>query len=111
MNYKWVITSLTTATVGDLQDVVTNVKFNLFGDNGGLSTRYVGNAAIPIPDPATFVPFDQLTQDVVRGWIESIVTNDAAGWQAINDMLNTQIVEAEAGLAEFKKLPWNKQVS
>lgn len=111
MNYKWIITALTTQTVGNLQDVVTSVKWNLFGDNGGLSTRYVGNTSIPTPDAANFVPFNQLTQDVVRAWIEQIVTGDVAGWQTINDTLNTQITEAEAGLAEFKKLPWNKQVS
>jgi hypothetical protein len=111
MNYKWVITALTTQTVGDLQYVVTNVKFNLFGDNSGLSTRYVGNISLPTPDPATFIPFDQLTREVALGWVESIVTGDTAGWQTINDTLNTQITEAEAALTQFKALPWNKQAS
>ena len=111
MNYKWVITGLTTQTVGNLQDVVTSVKWNLFADNGGLPTRYVGNITLPTPDPATFTPFDQLTQNVVRAWVESIVTGDTAGWQTINDTLNTQIAEAEAALAQFKELPWNRQVS
>ena len=108
MNYKWIITELTTQTVGDLQNVVTDVKWNLFADNGGLGTRYVGNTAIPTPDIANFVPFDQLTQEIVQSWIEPIVTGDAAGWQAINDTILTQIATAEAGFEAYKKLPWNK---
>jgi hypothetical protein len=110
MNYTWAVTAVTSATVTDLSDVVINVKWSYTGkDDAG--NEGVFNGATPLEtkdiDPATFVPFDQLTEALVLSWVEPIVMGNATYWQHINDAITEQIAAKTANLNPNAPLPWN----
>lgn len=37
---------------------------------------FVGEAKIPPPDPANFSPINELTTEIVSGWLESLLNQD-----------------------------------
>ena len=114
MNYTWAVTGVTSATVTDLSDVIINVKLKCTGtdDNGN---EGVFNGATPLEtkdiDPATFVPFDQLTETLVLSWVEPIVMSNARYWQHINDAIDDQIAKKAENVNPNAPLPWDPQPS
>ncbi len=37
---------------------------------------FVGEAKLPAPDPANFAPINELTTEIVSGWLESLLNQD-----------------------------------
>lgn len=54
---------------GDLSDVVITVHWQCSATEDGYSASVYSTCSVPGPNPANFVPYDQLTQDEVLGWI------------------------------------------
>jgi hypothetical protein len=112
MNYVWKVTAVTSATVNDLPEVVVNVKWTYTGTNDA-DINGVFNGATPVStadiDPATFVPFDQLTEELVLSWIEPMVMNNADYWQHINDSIDKQIAAKTSNVDPNAPLPWDPQ--
>ena len=109
MNYVWKVTGVTSATVDDLPEVVINVKWTYTGTND-VDVSGVFNGATPVStadiDPATFVPFNQLTETLVLSWVEPIVMNNATYWQHINDTIDKQIAAKTSNVDPNAPLPW-----
>lgn len=107
--YTWAVTSLTTATVNDLANVVLNVKWTLKGTeaDGDFGTFH---GATPLTtkdiDPATFVPFDELTEELVLSWVKPVVLNDATYKAHIDAQINKQILAKKEDLDPNAPLPW-----
>ncbi len=112
MNYEWTVTNLTSATIFDLNNVVINVKWTCKGtdENGNFGSFY---GATPLTtqdiDPATFVPFDQLTEELVLSWVQLIVINNKEYWQHIQKVINTEIVKKSENINPNAPLPWNPE--
>ena len=61
----------------------------------------VGLAIIPAPDPDNFTPFDDLTEEQVKGWVENEVDFDK-----IKEYLDSIIEEKINPPTEAKDVPW-----
>ena len=110
MNYTWAVTGITSATVTDLSDVVINVKWNCMGtDDNGNEGVFIGATPLETKDidPATFVPFDQLTEALVLSWVQPVVMSNARYWQHINDAITEQIARKAGNVNPNAPLPWN----
>ena len=54
-----------------LTNVVFCVNWALDATDGTFSTCMSGSTDVPAPDAASFIPFDQLTEAVVLGWVRA----------------------------------------
>ena len=67
-------------------DVVYNVHWIVTGVDGDYSATNIGTQVVPLNEGGTFIPFEDLTNDVVVDW-----TKEAMGEE--------QVTQIEAGIA------------
>jgi hypothetical protein len=74
-------------------NVVYNVHWVVTGTEKDYSVTNIGTQVVPLDSEADFIPFEDLTNEIVVGW-----TKDAMGEeqvQAIEDSIASQIAELE----------------
>jgi len=67
-------------------NVVYNVHWIVTGVDGDYSSKAIGTQTVPLSEDGTFIPFEDLTNDVVVEW-----TKEAMGEE--------QVASIEAGIA------------
>ena len=107
INYNWVISSMDEYPTSEgLTDVVFNIHYRRQATEVSGSTTYFvdtyGVVGVPAPAPEDFVPYEDLTQDIVEGWLDSGL--DVA---AIDASLAAQIEEQKNPSVVSLPLPWN----
>ena len=108
--YTWQINALdTNPTQGDLTNVVYNIHWELIAtsdqtdsDGNAYTADSIGTQTIAAPSSGSFTAFEDLTQEIVEGWLE----NSDLDIQAIKTNLNSQITEAITPTSVTKLAPW-----
>ena len=108
--YTWQINALdTNPTQGDLADVVYNIHWGLTAtseevneDGNPYTATSIGTQSVAAPDGESFTAFENLTQEIVEGWLE---TSDL-DVEAIKASLDSQITEAITPTSVTKSVPW-----
>lgn len=109
LTYTWAITGLQRATSGDLEGAVIQTYWDCVGTNGeGVYGVFHGATPFKVADidPATFKPFEELTEADVIGWVRSAVN---ASYQAhIDEQIIKQIIEKTLVIEPVDRdaLPW-----
>lgn len=93
---NWVISAMDCKVQeGDMSDVVITVHWRFQGNETSNGKNYFaesyGATTVGMPDPQTFTPFDQLTQEQVVGWLEQeldVTTMTATLQENINLQIN-----------------------
>ena len=109
MDYEWIVTSMTSASIGSETNVIINVKWTCTGTNiDGYKGTFNGATPLTVNniDLDFFVPYEQLTQELVLSWVRPIVENNAAYWQHINEQINKQILINKGQVTPDVPLPW-----
>lgn len=106
VTYTWAVTALRTATIDEQPDFVVHVRWEKIGtDENGNTGKFAG--ATPLQetvDPnGNFVPFAQLTEEMVIGWIQAVVVDSYE--EHVNGQIQRQINEKIHQVAE-PDLPW-----
>ena len=75
-NFKWVFGPMECyVDVDGLMDVVytVNWRYQATRENEGKEyfAEMYGATGVAFPDPATFVPYDQITEEMTIGWMEA----------------------------------------
>jgi hypothetical protein len=75
MRYEWIFGPANVTTIGDNQNVVTQVTWYCVGydDASGKNFKTSGVVSAPTPDLDNLISFDQITADVVKEWVYSQV--------------------------------------
>lgn len=76
LTYTWKLTALTKANSAELTDVVIGTRWECTGtDQDGNSGTFNGATPFNLAEAGgeNFVPFDQLTEEIVLGWIQAVV--------------------------------------
>jgi hypothetical protein len=75
IEYKWTISALDCAVNEEgLENVVKTVHWRYRGtDEDGNTAELYGAQPVPSPNPEEFSAYETLTQEVVEGWLESIM--------------------------------------
>jgi len=95
LNIPAVVTEL-----GDMSDVLVEVRYRLCGFDGTRYAYRTGTATFPAPESDSFLPYNTLTQDVVKQWTEDAASDDITALQTEIEFELTQPVQ------ELKPLPW-----
>lgn len=107
INYNWVISSMDEYPSSEgLTDVVFNVHWRRQATEASGSTTYFAETysvlSVPAPAPEDFVPYENLTQVIVEGWLDA-----GLNVAAIDASLATQIENQKNPPVVSLPLPWN----
>ncbi len=76
-------------------------RYTATSQDGKYVEEIVGLASIPAPDPDNFIPFENLTEEVVSDWILNIVNIEQ-----LQEALDEQIAKKQYPTTESKNVPW-----
>jgi hypothetical protein len=69
-NYTWAVTALYTQTIADEQDYVVIANYEVIGVDGSHTASLSNTARFSTESVSTFIPYADLTNDIVIGWIQ-----------------------------------------
>jgi len=93
-------------TVTNPQGYVVNVLFKVTGVDGTYTADIDGNIQFtPEQGEAGFVPYDQLTQDEVIGWINTATNNQENYYANVQGQINSMITPPVS--PTNTPLPWS----
>ena len=104
ITYEWNVTSMKVVDANNLENVVIQTYWTKTGtDEDGNSGMFSGATPLPLStvDPDNFVPYDQLTQEIVIGWIQDTVKDQTH----VDEQIQKQINQKKNPVVE-KPLPW-----
>jgi hypothetical protein len=61
---------------GELTDVVYNVYWRLYAEELGMTISNYGSVIIPLAEEGQFIPFEELDEATVIGWVHSVMGPD-----------------------------------
>jgi len=103
--YTWTINQMFTVQQPD-PNYVVNVLWTLTGVDGQYTASIQGNSVFDSNQSGTFIPYNQLTQDIVIGWVQNelgpqgIANYEANVQGQINSQINPPVVPQNT------PLPW-----
>ena len=68
--FTWIVNTLWTETIAGEQNYVVNAAYDVTGVDGTYSASLSNNAQFSTASVSPFIPYDQLTNDIVVGWIQ-----------------------------------------
>ena len=111
VSYSWKVTQMTKKTIGDNENVVLHVRWELKGTESSTGTHGTFSGATPLDfDPSStdeFVSFGELTEELVVGWLQNIVTGSY--WDHVVEKIKEQIDRIDDPIEEVSSdaLPWS----
>lgn len=107
VTYTWKVTSVKTKTEGANQNAVVQTYWTKTGvDEDGHEGTFSGATPFTtttMPAGSTFIPFNQLTEEIVIDWIKGVVVG---GYEEhVNAQIQKQIDEKHNPVVEAA-LPW-----
>jgi hypothetical protein len=105
ITYTWAVTGMKATTVGSESNYVVQTYWTKTGTDANGNTGTFSGATPFTPDPqqSDFTPFDQLTQEIVLGWIQPVVTGSYE--EHVNGVIAKQIADKVNPVVE-PPLPW-----
>lgn len=109
ITYTWEVTGMKAKDQGPHTGVIFQTYWAKTGTdadgNKGVFSGATPFSAENVPVDQ-FVPMEQLTEEIVLGWIKSVVVNDYE--RHVNEQIQKQIDQKKANEADVK-LPWKPQ--
>lgn len=106
MIYTWKVTGIKTRNEGEYQNAVVQTYWTKTGTdedgNEGVFSGATPFTVTTMPEGSAFVPFAELTEEVVLNWIKAAVV----GYEDhINGQIQKQITQKKAPIEE-QPFPW-----
>ena len=110
ITYTWTVDKLMIKTEGTFTNSVVQTYWSCNGtdENGNTGTFRGGTPFSAIGSTASFVPYEQLTEEIVLGWIKDVVHADEMYSSRINEHILEQIESTVNAKVEVHshELPW-----
>jgi hypothetical protein len=105
ITYTWAVTGMKATTVGTESDYVVQTYWTKTGtdENGNTGTFSGATPFDPNPDQPDFIPYDELTQEIVLSWIQPVVVDSYE--EHVNEQIAKQIADKIDPVTE-PALPW-----
>jgi len=94
MNYTWEITGIKKQDASGVNDAIIQTYWKKTGTDSDGNTGTFSGATPFDPstvDPDNFVSYENLTQEMVLGWIQSVVDSQPGYAQHINEQIQKEI--------------------
>ncbi len=110
ITYTWEITGLKRVDSPDIKNIIVQTYWKKIGtDEDGVQGEF--NGATPFDpstlDPNNFVSYEDLTEEMVLGWIKSVVVDSYE--DHVNSQILKQIKDKKYPAVEVKEeFPWQK---
>jgi hypothetical protein len=104
MQYTWEVTDMKTLNADGVENAVVQTYWKKTGTNDkGVEGVFSGATPFPISsiNPEDFIPYDQLTEEIVLGWIQAVVVGSYE--EHVNAQIQKQI---DAKNIQDPGLPW-----
>ena len=115
LTYEWKLTGLRKQDTADITDLVVGTRWELKGTNeDGVFGTFSGATPLDIPDADEegHIPYADLTEAQVLGWIQDIVSGSASTnyMDHIEEQINKQIQDKTYTLLDVQEndLPWSE---
>lgn len=107
INYTWKIKNLWTKTIDGQQDYVVIAAYDVTGVDGEFSSSLSNTAQFSTASVSSFVPYADLTEEIVLGWIQSELGEN--GVLSITACIEGQIESQKNPPVspEITPLPWS----
>lgn len=110
ITYTWELTSFKKRNAGELTGVIFQTYWKKIGtdENGNTGTFSGATPFDPAQvDPNNFTPFENLTAEIVLGWIQGVVTGTYE--QHVNEQIQKEIERKVNAVEEVSsgKFPWD----
>lgn len=89
---------------GELTDVVYEVCWRLYAEDSGTTISNYGVVIIPLAEEGEFVPFNELDEATVLGWVYSVMGPETVQMVESATTLELQAILTPAVVS--KPLPW-----
>ena len=91
--FTWIVKQLLTQTIDGEQNYVVVANYEVTGVDGEYSSSISDSARFSTANVDNFIPYDQLTNDIVVGWIKSVLGPDTVAnyEESIQGQINNQI--------------------
>jgi len=89
---------------GELTDVVYTVYWRLYAEESGTTVSNYGSVLIPLAEEGEFIPFEELDEATVIGWVHSVM-----GPATVQSIETSTLAELQAILSPElvnKPVPW-----
>ena len=107
ITYTWEVTGLKTTNVGNTSNVVVQTYWKKTGtdenENEGVFSGATPFSVDSMPDGQTFVPFSELTEEMVLNWIKAVVVGSYA--DHVDGEIAKQIADKVNPVTEAT-MPW-----
>ena len=106
-NYTWVVTTLYTQPVENEQNYVVTAYYDVTGVDGTYTANLTNAARFSTASVSPFIPYEDLTNEIVVGWIQSELGVDGVSniEACIQGQIDSQINPPVS--PENTPLPWN----
>lgn len=108
MNYTWEITSIKRKDTSELSNVIVQTYWKKIGtDENGNTAHFAGATPFDLStvDPNNFVDYENLTEEMVISWIQSVVVG--AYEEHVNQKIAEQIEDQINPVTEeTESFPW-----
>ena len=106
INYIWTITDLLTVDTDDKPDYVVFANYKIQAQEDEFNAETESLIQFKIDEGSSFIPYNELTNDLVLGWIKSTLGEQEI--QAIEKSLADQInfQKNPPVTPQVKPLPW-----
>jgi hypothetical protein len=90
--FNWVVTALNCLpNAPEGQDYVINVHYTCNGTDGTYNASVYSTCSLPVVQGETFIPYQDLTLEIVLGWIWANGVDKAATEAAVAQQIQDQI--------------------
>lgn len=104
--FTWIVKQLLTQTIDGEQDYVVIANYEVTGVDGEYTSSISDSARFSTANVDNFIPYDQLTNDIVVGWIKSVLGPDTVAnyEESIQGQIDSQINPPVT--PQVTPLPW-----
>ena len=105
INYTWNFNPLESyPTASGQSDVVFLVHWQLHGTTGSYQSQAVGYERVNYESGSSFIPFNELTKEVVQTWVETAIGEDNINRIKLN--IEQNILEQITPSVIIQQAPW-----
>ena len=108
MNYTWQLTSLKRKDTSEIKNIIVQTYWKKIGtDDDGNIGEFSGATPFDLSsvDPTNFTSYEDLTEEMILGWIQSVVVGDYE--RHVNEQIEKQIHDKVSPTTEVTGgFPW-----